>query len=303
MNRVRTLLAMLTLLPTLACAELRVVIVEGLGGEASYASRFAEQVQGIQAAMETLTAADNVTVFHSGDFSRDDVLRHFGRLAKTMNPDDSLALFLIGHGSYDDHEYKFNISGPDLTDGDLARILDDTPGAIKLLVDTSSASGVALERLRGDGRILIAATKSGVERNATRFGDYFVLALEDSNADLDKNRIISAEEAFLYAERQVGDFYQKDGRMATEHARLEGDAAARFSLARLDAGQPAPNDAVLSGLLAKRAALNGEIEVLRPRRASMTPDDYQAALLARMLELATLEEQIEQREKALSDEE
>ena len=54
-------------------------------------------------------------------------------------------------------------------------------------------------------------------------------------------------------------------------------------------------------LLARRDALNAEIEDLRLRRDSMAPDEYQAELLNHMFELATLEEEIEQRETELDN--
>ena len=168
------------------------------------------------------------------------------------------------------------------------------------MVNTSSSSGATADRLTADGRTLILATRSGAERHATRFGGYFVAALGDSSADLDKNRVISAEEAFRFAERQVNDYYERNGQLATEHARLEGSQAARFSLARLDTPQVTREDNALERMVRRRDELNGDIEGLRLRRESMTAEDYQSELLERMLELATLEEEIEAREQELS---
>ena len=148
----------------------------------------------------------------------------------------------------------------------------------------------------------LLATRSGAERHATRFGNYFAAALADASADVDKNRIITAEEAFRFAERRVTDYYERNGQLATEHPRLEGGQAANFSLARLEAPRQPTTDAELAALMEQRAALNGDIETLRLSRDSMAPGDYQSALLEKMLELATLEERIERRERELSDE-
>jgi len=293
----------LLLLPLVAAAELHVVIVEGLGGEERYTELFDEEVAAIAGAAAGLAEPGNIRVFRSGQFGRDDVLSHFEKLGSSIGSDDRLAVFLVGHGSYDDHEYKFNIAGPDLTDADLAAALDKTSAARILLVDTGSASGAIAERLKGERRTLLLATRSGVERHATRFGHYFAMALSDDSADLDKNRMISAEEAFRYAERQVGDYYERNGQLATEHARLEGNEGARFSLARLGAGLQAQagDDAALQELLAKRDALNAAVEDLRLSRDSMDDGDYQAQLLQKMVDLATVEEAIEQREAELAD--
>jgi hypothetical protein len=302
MSRTAMLLAGVLLLPALAGAELHVVIVEGLGGEGRYAEQFAEQVSAFERAADALTSADNIKVFHSADFSRDSVIEYFGALGSRMRGDDQLALLLIGHGSYDEHEYKFNIAGPDLTGTDLIDMLDATKNSTQLLVNTGSASGAMYERLKADNRTLILATRSGAERHATRFGHYFAAALADSTADIDKNRIITAEEAFRFAERQVQDFYERNGQLATEHPRMEGAQAGRFSLARLGATRPARSDAELERLTRMRDELNAGIESLRLRRDSMSPDAYQADLLESMLELATLEEEIEKREGKLADE-
>lgn len=291
-----------TCLPVTVSADLQVVVVEGLGGDAQYEAQFEDQVDAIEAAASALTSSGRIRSFRTGDFDRDDVLGFFDELSGDLGDDDRLAIFLVGHGSFDDHEYKFNIAGPDLSDTDLQEILDNETAGSLLLVNMSSASGATADRLKGENRTLILATRSGAERHATRFGGYFIAALSDPAADLDKNDIITADEAHNFAERQVSDFFERNGRLATEHSRVEGDQAARFSLARLGSQRPVVPDDELDRLLSERDALNAEIDDLRLRRDGMAPDAYQAELLNRMLELATLEEDIERREAELSDE-
>ena len=286
-------------LPSIGHAALQVVVIEGLGGEPRYVEQFASQVDELERAASGLTDGEHIQVFRSGEFGRDDVLSFFESL--DLVSDDRLAIFLIGHGSYDDHEYKFNIAGPDVSDTDLYDILDGAGAGSMLVVNTSSASGATRERLTGEGRTLILATRSGAERHATRFGGYFVAALSDASADLDKDQVVSAEEAFQFAERQVNDFFERNGRLATEHARLEGDQAARFNLARLDTPRQTRSDAALERMIGRRDELNSDIEDLQLRRGTMPPDDYQSALLGLMLELATLEEDIERRESEIDN--
>ncbi len=297
----RRLCLLLLLVPALALAELEVVIIEGLGGEARFADQFADQVGIVESASLALTARDRVAVFRSGTFDREDILAHFADLAVSMTADDRLLLYLIGHGSFDDHEYKFNIAGPDLTDTDLFELLDGLRAA-QLIVNTSSSSGATLDKLKRDDRTLIAATRSGAERHATRFGNYFAAALTDTTADLDKNELISAAEAFDFAERQVDDYFERNGQLATEHPRLEGEQGARFSLARLGTVRVARDDPELRRLVGRRDALNDAIEGLRIRRDQLTVQAYQAELLPLMLELATVEDAIESRERELGNE-
>ncbi len=68
---------------------------------------------------------------------------------------------------------------------------------------------------------MIAATKTGTEKNATVFARYWVEALEDPTADVDKSESISAMEAFQYADRKTAAFYESQKRLATEHAVFE----------------------------------------------------------------------------------
>ncbi len=289
----------LGLLPCMAIAELQVVVIEGLGGEERYTEQFAAQVEAIETASGALTSDSRIQLFRNGHYSRDAVIEFFADLEGQLQADDRLAVFLIGHGSFDDHEYKFNISGPDLTGDDLKVMLDGVSGGNQLVVNTSSSSGAVQEKLERDDRTLILATKSGVERHATRFGDYFVAALSSDSADIDKNRIVTAEEAFQFAERQVGDYYERNGQLATEHPQIGGGQAARFGLSRLGSLTEVSDDAELRRLLVQRDGLNSDIEELRLRRESMTADEYQAELLENMLDLATIEDQIEQREGEL----
>jgi len=300
MSVARLLVPGILLVPLLAAAELQVVVIEGLGGEAGFSEQFSQQVAAIERAARGTTDEDSITVFRSDEFSRQDVLEYFEDLGSSMQSDDRLAVFLIGHGSYDDHEYKFNIAGPDLTGNDLSDMLDNTLAASQLLVNVSSASGALSGQLKREGRILVLATRSGVERHATRFGNYFAAALSDSGADIDKNRIVSAEEAFRFAEREVADYFERNGQLATEHPRIEGDQAGRFALARLGAQVPVRDDVRLRQLIAQRNELNTEIDTLRLRRDAMTADDYQSELLQKMLSLAMLEDEIEQREGDLA---
>ena len=227
------------------------------------------------------------------------MLAHFAAIEARVPAAARLVIYLIGHGSYDDHEYKFNIRGPDLTGEDIAGMLDSLPSSSQLLVNTSSASGAIADLTKTDDRMLILATRSGVERHATRFGNYFAAALHDPTADIDKNRIISAADAFNGAERQVDDYFERNGQLATEHPRLEGDRAERFGVARLDAARPSSDDTVLTELIAERDALNARIDSLRLEQENVPASEYRSRLLQSMIELAETEEAIEERQREL----
>ena len=52
---------------------------------------------------------------------------------------------LIGHGSYDGMDYKFNMPGPDLGGAELAALLDHIPATRQLVVNMTSSSGGSID--------------------------------------------------------------------------------------------------------------------------------------------------------------
>ncbi len=111
--------------------------------------------------------------------------------------------------------------GPDISAADLAALCDRIPAKRQLIVNTTSASGGSMAALEKPGRAVIAATKSGTEKNATVFARYWVRRCTIRTADVDKNDAISALEAFRYADRSTAAFYDSQKRLATEHAVFE----------------------------------------------------------------------------------
>jgi hypothetical protein len=294
----KILLLSLSLLPALAQAELYITIVQGLGGMPQYQAEFDAMREKVVAASVSMTAEDKVFTFTGDAATREALLAHFGQLAARMGDDDRAAIYLLGHGSFDGEEHKFNIPGPDLTGSELKSILESLPGRNHFLVNTSSTSGAMVETIAGKEEtpafLLIAATRNGNERNATHFGRFFAEALTTSEADLNKNDNISVQEAFEYAERGVAAYFEEEQRLATEHPQLRGDGAAQFSLARLNALELAADDPELNQLLQQRLALEAQIEDLQLRRNEFDNAAYLQRLQALILQSAELSERIEE---------
>jgi len=119
-------------------------------------------------------------------------------LSQRVRESDLVFVFIDGHGSYDGKTYKYCLHGnPDATAWELAEILYSIPAGRFVVVNASSSSGGSLQALSGDDRIVITATKSGMERNLTHMGGYFVEALEENAADSDKNDRVSVLEEIL----------------------------------------------------------------------------------------------------------
>lgn len=280
---------LLGLVPALAGAGVNVTIVQGLSGGATYEAQFSAETAAIGDALGAL--ADEVTVFAGSEARRERILAHWQQLAESgVNSDDGFAVFLIGHGSFDGLEYKFNLPGPDLTDADLRDSLDALGSAPQLLVNTSSASGALLEKLAQESRTVITATRSGSQRNAPQFGRFFAAALTEPAADLNKDARVNAREAFDYASRQVADWFEFENRLVTEHPQLVGARAEHFVLAGLGAQADNPPT---RGLAAARSRVESEIAALQGRRGTLSQEDYFEQLEKLLLELARLEEESE----------
>jgi polyhydroxyalkanoate synthesis regulator phasin len=286
------LLAVLVAVPSAARAELYYLIVSGLGGDPTYAERFAEDAaEMVSAAERTLGDAERVRLLTGDEATLEAVRSSLAELSAGTVASDRLAVFLIGHGSYDGTEYKFNLKGEDINGTELNELLSAVPAQSQLIVNMTSASGSVLESWSGDGRAVITATRSGAERNATRFSEHWAAALSAEDADLNKNGSISVQEAFDYASRMVADSYESEGGLATEHPELRGDAASAFEVSRLTAlvtGSPE-----LDELNRRLGDLEEQVAGLRLRREELG-DDYLPQLQTLLVELALVQEQIDE---------
>jgi hypothetical protein len=272
-------------------AELYYVIVSGLGGTPEYEESFTAHAEKLGAAAErTLGGAARVSMLVGDEATREALRARLGALASRAKQSDRVAVFLIGHGSYDGAQYKFNLPGPDIDGAELGQLLGAIPARAQVVVNATSASGAVLEAWAATGRAVITATRSGAERNATRFGEYFAAALSADDADLNKNGMITAQEAFDYTARRVADSFESEGTLATEHPQLKGENAGAFEIARLEPVTAATPE--LAALNAERAAIEERIAALRLRREELG-EDYLPQLQTLLVELARVQERID----------
>src|SRR5258708_17654882 len=145
------------------------VTVAGLGGEPDYEQRFSTWAKDIDKTMKAAGADMKVDTLYGPDATRAKVQSVFDRIAKEAKPGDAMVLMLIGHGSFDNVDYKINLPGPDISATDLATMLDRIPATRQLVVNMTSASGASVHALQKPTRGVITATKTGTEENATEF--------------------------------------------------------------------------------------------------------------------------------------
>src|SRR5580704_17873915 len=271
------------------------VTVAGLGGEPDYEQRFTALAKDLDKLFKAAASDAHVYTFTGSDATKARLTETLGQIAREAKPEDEFTLILIGHGSYDGEVYKFNLPGPDISGEDLALLCDRIAAKRQLIVNTTSASGGSIGALQKAGRVVIAATKTGTEKNATVFARYWVDALGDTSTDTDKNEAISALEAFVYADRKTAAFYESQKRLATEHPVFEdtgkkeavraasaetgeGRLLSNFTLLRVGAAQRAANDPAKRDLLAKKEELEQKVDTLKYQKAAMSQDDYKKQL-------------------------
>ena len=286
------------------------VTVGGLGGEPDYEQRFTATAKDLDKAFNTAGGA-HVYTLTGKDATKARLAQVMSEIAHQAKAEDDLIVTLIGHGSFDGEEYKFNLPGPDLSAAELAAMCDRVAAKRQLIVNTTSASGGSIAALERPGRAVIAATKAGTEKNATVFARYWAEALQDPATDTDKSGSVSALETLRYADRKTADFYASQKRLATEHAVFQdtghGDAVrlttmegrdgallSSISVIRIGAAQSAMNDPAKRDLILKKEDVEQKIDALKYQKAAMEPEEYKQQLTALLVQLAKLQGAIDQ---------
>lgn len=288
------------------------LIVAGVGGEKRLSDAFHGWATSVAAAATTrfgvpdslvvVLGEDSARAGVKGRSTRENILRQITRLAAGARAGDRLVIVLFGHGATQETTPRFNVPGPDISAEDFRMALAPLRDVAVVFVNTASASGDFVKPLAGANRTIITATRSGREQNETLFPGHFVAALTADGADGDKDGRINLLEAFTYARREVERIFEQGNRLVTEHALLEDDGdgvghpdasekgpdgpRARTIFLEPAGGATVAADPRAAGLLAERRVIEGRIEALRARRATMSEAAYQRELEPLMVELA-----------------
>lgn len=330
-RRLATASALLTLAASAPTAhpavaqETHALVIVGLGGTDAYRQRFLGWAKELRT---TLTGKDGVPADHvtvlaervdlapdvvQDRSTKENVTRAIGEIAARAAPDDQILLVLIGHGTAQGDEGQFNLPGPDLSAEELAAALAAFPTQTVAVVHTGSSGGGFIAPLSGPHRIVVSATRTVRERNATEFPGYFVEALSGSGADMDKDGRVSLLEAFVYARAEVARHYEEENELLVEHAVLDdngdgegspdasangadGRLAAGFRFGRAGTTAAALDDPALARLYEERREIMERLDGLRATRDAMTEEKYDEALEAVLVELALKNREIKARE-------
>ncbi|MEO5897384.1 MAG: hypothetical protein ABIS06_16970 [Vicinamibacterales bacterium] len=292
------------------------LVISGASGGKEYVEQYANWTDSLaQVLTERLKMRpDAVTVLTDSEqparaATADNVRSVIAALRTKMTRDDILVIVLIGHGTFDGVDAKFNLVGRDLESAEWGALLKTVPARL-VVVNTTAGSFPFIERLAAPRRIVISATDSVAQRFDTVFPQYFIKAFEDESADLDKNGRVSIWEAFAGASAGVRRHYQQRGQLSTERALIDdngdgvgsgvaeqgedGSAASRTYLDESQPGAP-PTDEELLKLLQRRSLLEAEAEELKIRRAFLPAADYAREFERLMIDLAKVSSEIRKR--------
>jgi hypothetical protein len=330
MTRRRHLFAslLLAIVPSVAIAQTRALIVTGLGAEPKYRQQFMSLGERLSTALVSKYSIPESNIAWLGEDSTGKaktykgrstsqaIIRELDRIAAAAKPNEQVLVVLIGHGSGDGEETKFNIPGPDITARDFNAALGRFGAQRVAFLNLTSASGDALPVLSLPNRIVVTATKSAYERNESQFARFFVEALDKAGAaDVDKDGRVSLLEAYRYAATETRRSYENDERLVTEHSQLDDDGNGKGSdlpdgrsagdglLSRrffLDAGsaggRQTSSDPRLNKLYTDKFEIEDRIDALKQRKASMPQDAYYSELETMLVSLARVAREIRQLE-------
>ena len=302
--------------PASAAGDRYALIVAGASGGPAYAEQYERWVETLSRTLVDELRFEPTHVIALTDVpdagrasTAANVRQTLVRLRREVGPDGLLLTVLIGHGTYDGLDAKFNLVGPDLEAAEWASLLQGIRGRV-VFVNSTSASFPFLERLSSPGRIVVTATDSAAQRFDTVFAEYFAAAFAADEADIDKNGRVSVWEAFAAASAGVRRHYQQRGQLATERALLDdtGDGVGREAAAQgedgalarrtyLDTPHPGaePTDDLLVDLLQRRASLAAEVEELQIKKAFMSPAEYAREFERLMIALARVSRDLRSR--------
>lgn len=333
MIRIFLAVGVLGIVPRLLVAQTVLVVITGIGGEERYAERFHTWAATLMDAAETrFGLPDSNIIYLAAEPARDssraeaqstkeNVEATLSRLAAEMTPGASLFVVVVGHGSYRNGVSKVNLPGRDMTAEDFAAALEAFGDRPLAFVNLTSASGEFVKVLSGPNRIIVTATKSGMERNESIFGQYFVAAFVGTEADFDNDDRLSLLEAFSYARTEVERAYDTEQKLLTEHAVLDdnGDGSGsatpgidaddgRMAATMMLTGASAAtmtglesSDPQLAELYRDKAALEQAVTDLRRQKDTLSKEEYENQLEGVLVDLALANRAIRSREQQVAD--
>ncbi|MGH7139439.1 MAG: hypothetical protein ACREHD_27150 [Pirellulales bacterium] len=233
----------------------RAIIVCGLPGDAEHRQVFGDLVEKFYAALTTrlgflpehtlvlfsdeTTEKDGPALRASrGPATREKLAETVEELVASLEPDDAMWVFVLGHTHFDGRFSWLNLPGPDVNQAEFSRLFAAAACREQVFFMTTPASGFFIKPLAAPGRIVIAATEADAEVNETLFPHKLAAALASpppmAEFDVDGDGQPTLLDVYLWSARETAQDYSSNELLATEHALLDDDGDGRGSEVQLD---------------------------------------------------------------------
>jgi hypothetical protein len=263
------------------------LLVCGLAGDAAHRTLFAGTVETLFTGLKAHHgfATEKVTVLWSdakakdagpavlgsrGAATRETLAEAAAALAKAVQPEDALWVFVLGHAHYDGKNCWLNLPGPDMNQTEFANLFAGLQCTEQVFFMTTAASGFFVRPLFKPGRVVIGATEADREVNETIFPHKLAAVLAQAQplpeSDMDGDGRMSLLDVYLKATRETAQEYANEMLLATEHAQLDDNGDGRGTELQADflpeelggrptAGRKAPPSMTSDGAVARRLIL------------------------------------------------
>ncbi|HUQ69212.1 MAG TPA: hypothetical protein VM165_06805 [Planctomycetaceae bacterium] len=232
----------------------RALIVCGLSGDAGRHKQFAEtigrlrdglvgQLQFAETDIEVLFGdepadGDADAIRTSARATREEFELRARALRERTRPEDGVWVIVLGHSHYDGRQSWLNLPGPDLHQGEFAKLFEGLTAREQVFIVTTPTSGFFVKPLSAKGRVVITATEADWETNETEFPHEFARVLSGletaENLDVDKDGRVSLFDLYVTVVRTLAQSYLERELLATEHALLDDDGDGRGTEVQID---------------------------------------------------------------------
>jgi hypothetical protein len=231
------------------------LIVCGLPGDEEHRQLFAETIEKLYAGLTSRLglSADHIAVLFSaepaekdgpavrasrGPATREKLAETAAELEKSLESEDALWVFVLGHAYFDGRFSWLNLPGPDMNQLEFAKLFAGLACREQVFFITTPASGFFVKPLSAAGRVVISATEADAEVNETIFPHKLAIALAEppplAEFDVDVDGRSTLLDAYLWCAREIAQEYAAGELLATEHSLVDDDGDGRGSELQLD---------------------------------------------------------------------
>ena len=232
----------------------RAIIVCGLGGDADHHKLFAEtvvklhdglckqlgfRVENVQILFGDEPAdSDSETIKSARRATRVELEKTVLELREQLRPEDAVWIIVLGHCHHDGRSAWLNLPGPDIHQGDFARLFTGLTAAQQVFFITTPVSGLFIKPLSAKGRVVITSTLADWETNETEYPHIFAKVLaappDEADFDVDRDGAITLFDLYITVARNVAQSFVEQELLSTEHPLLDDNGDGQGTEVQID---------------------------------------------------------------------